>query len=138
MNPNQAKNIWETESFILDSIEKMEKKTDLLFVILDKETKEFLWGSWLHNINTPIISFGIRIKKSAHGHKYGKEAVFALKQYTDQNFNYEYIKYPIERKNIPSKKIIEALWGKIFDEYKKKDFGWREQDMLEYRIYPNK
>ncbi len=135
MFPQAAKDISETEWFINDSIEKINKNETIEMVMLDKDTNEFLGCGWLHDIKTKTPELWIRIKKFAHWHWYGKEAMFALKNRADENIDYEYILYPVERENYPSRRIPEALWAKVFREYKKNNMAWKEQDILEYRIY---
>ncbi len=59
-----------------------------------------------------------------------------LKKWIDENIEYEYIKYPIDKKNFPSRRIVEALGGGIRDEYKKKNLSGNILDEVEYWIYP--
>ncbi len=60
---------------------------------------------------------GIWLKQAAHGHKYGLEAITAIKNWAIENLDYEYLLYPVDRVNIASTKILERLGGKIFREY---------------------
>jgi len=78
------------------------------------------------------------IKKSAHGNKYGREAVRGLKEWIDDHMKYRYISYPVDRKNIPSRKIPESLGGIVEAEYEKESQSGNILDVVEYRIYPQK
>jgi ribosomal-protein-alanine N-acetyltransferase len=138
MYPKTPKEIGETEAFINSSIKEMENGETLQVVILDKNTGEFLGHGGAKSLKTNIPELGIWIKKVAHGNKYGREAVKALKEWIDKNYKYKYIMYPADKKNVPSRKIAESLGGIIEAEYKKTNASGNELDMVEYRIYPKK
>lgn len=136
MFPKTPQKIDETLEFVRSSKEKMTKGTDLNMSIFDKATSEFLGGVGIHNLQTDTPVLGVWIKKSVHGNKYGREAVTALKNWVDQNYDYKYITYPVDKRNIPSRKIAESLGGVIEAEYKKPNQAGRILDEVEYRIYP--
>lgn len=138
MSPAPAKNITETEDFIRSSIKKIKDGSNLQKVVLDKKTKEFLGCAGLHHIDTKTPELGIWIKKSAHGHGYGKEAMTALKEWADENIDYQYIIYPAVDKNYASRRIPESMGGKIFREYDEVNMSGVKHHLMEYRIYPNK
>lgn len=136
MYPKSAKKIDETLAFIKLSKEQMQKGEQLQVVILNKITGEFMGHGGISKLNTDTPELGIWIKKSAHGHKYGREAVKALKEWIDKNYSYKYIIYPVDKRNLPSRKIAESLGGIIEDEYKKENMQRNILDEVEYRIYP--
>lgn len=136
MYPNPAQTIAETEAFIQNSIQQLQDGTNLQVVILDKETHEFLGCAGLHNLGK-APRLGIWLKKAAHGNKYGLEAITALKNWADQNLDYEYISYPVDKNNIPSRKIPEALGGKVIKEYEKVTPSGKILYALEYQIESN-
>lgn len=138
MNPEPAKSIRETEKFINNSIRSLKKGNNLQLVIIEKNTKEFLGCIGLHHIDRKNPELGIWLKKSAHGYKYGQEAMKALKKWVDDNLEYEYLLYPVADKNISSRKIPEILGGKIAREYDDQGRSGNKYHCLEYRIYPNK
>lgn len=111
MSPKPAKDISETKKFIQDSIETMNAWNNYQTVILDKITREFLGCAWLHVDNAKAPELGIRIKKSAHGKKFGREAVTGLSDRAKKNLGFEYLFYPVDKDNISSRKIAESLWG---------------------------
>ncbi len=135
MNPEPAKNVSETEDFIDKSIRGLKKGDNLILVVLNKISKEFLGCMGLHHLDKKNPALGIWLKKSAHGHKYGQEAMKALKKWADKNLEYEYLLYPVANKNIASRKIPELLGGRIVREYDKDVQGGNKYHWLEYRIY---
>ncbi len=58
-----------------------------------------------------------------------------LKEWADNNLEYEYIKYPVAVKNIPSRKIAEFLNGKIEKEFIGSKQNGEAMEEVEYRIY---
>jgi len=138
MYPKPAEKIEETDTFISSSQENLLKGKEIVFSILKKDSGEFLGTVGLHHIDTSHPEFGIWTKKSAHGNKYGREAVQGLKKWVDENVKYEYIVYPADKRNVASRKIAESIGGVIEDEYEKVGRGGQQLDEVEYRIYPNK
>jgi RimJ/RimL family protein N-acetyltransferase len=136
MYPKSPSSIDETLSFIKISKEKMSKGEELQVVILNKTTGEFLGHGGINNLNTDTPEPGIWIKKGAHGNKYGAETVKGLKEWIDKNLKYKYLLYPVDKKNIASRKIAESLGGIIETEYIKTGMSGNILDMVEYRIYP--
>ena len=130
-----SKKVEDTLEYIQKQLPKMKRGEDFHVVILDKKTEEFLGGGGAHDLQTAMPQLGIWIKKAAHGHGYGKEAVTALRQWLDENISYTYIKYPVDKRNIPSRKIAESLGGIIEDEYKKTNMSGNVLDEVEYRMY---
>ena len=138
MTPKSAEIIEETIEFIQTSIKENKDGSNFQMVILDKKSKDFLGCAGLHHIDRKTPELGIWIKKSAHGHGYGKEAMIALKEWADKNLDYEYILYPVVEENYPSRRIPEFLDGKVAREYDKVNMGGKNLHLLEYRIYPPK
>ena len=129
------KKIEETIEFIQKARERIMNGEELNVSIFNKNTGEFLGGGGAKKINTRTPELGIWIKKSAHGNKYGREAVIALKDWIDQHVDHEYIKYPVDKKNIASRKIAEALGGVMREEYPKENMAGNTLDIVEYWIY---
>ncbi len=138
MVPKSAEKIEETIKFIETSIKENKEGSKFRVVILNKENKDFLGCAGLHHIDRKNPELGIWIKKSAHGHGYGKEAIMALKEWTDRNLDYEHILYPVAVENQASRRIPEFLGGKIVREYDEVNMSGRKLHILEYRIYPLK
>lgn len=143
MFPKSAEKISETEKFIKDSIERMNQWTNYQIVILDKNSKEFLWCWGIHSIDTNTPELGIWIKKTAFGKKIGREAVTWLANRAQKNLNFEYLFYPVDKDNVPSRKIAESLWGQIQVDENGKEIVQNKDTLdpnkklngVEYRIY---
>jgi RimJ/RimL family protein N-acetyltransferase len=138
MYPKSPKEIRETEDFINASVQKMQNSEEFQIAILNKNTGEFLGHAGVTKLKTNTPELGIWIKQSAHGNKYGREAVKALKEWAENNLQYKYIIYPVDKRNIASRKIAESLGGAIEDEYQKQNMSGNILDEVEYRIYPQK
>lgn len=136
MYPKAAKEIRETEDFVSSSIQKMKNGEELQVVILNKITGEFLGHGGISKLKSETPELGIWIKKRAHGNKYGREAVKGLKKWIDDNVNYKYVIYPVDKRNTSSRKIAESLGGVVEDEYKKENMSGSILDEVEYRVYP--
>ncbi|RJQ27456.1 N-acetyltransferase [Candidatus Parcubacteria bacterium] len=135
MYPKSPNDISDIEKWISSATEKVRKGQDLQTVIIKNDNNEFLGCAGLHSLDTKTPELGIWIKKSAHGQGFGQEAIATLKEWAEQNLDYKYLKYPVDRKNIPSRKIPESLGGIIEDEYKKPNQAGQILDEVEYRIY---
>ena len=66
------------------------------------------------------------------------EAITAIKQWADKNIDCEYFIYPVDRRNIASRKIPEALRGEVVQTYEKVNLSGNILHILEYRIKKNK
>ena len=137
MYPRPAKNINETASFIKNSLEGIKNQHELILVILNKESQEFLGCAGIHRINSKHPEFGIWLKKAAHGNNYGLEAVEALKKWCEENLDCEYFTYPVDENNYPSRKIPQTLSGEIIRTYQKKNLSGRILNIVEYKIPAN-
>ncbi len=135
MFPSTPKQIEDTEKFINDSREKIKKGEDFGVSIFNKETNEFLGNGGIHHLDTKTPELGIWIKKSAHGNKYGREAIAGIKEWTDKNIEYEYLLYPVAKENIASRKIPESLGGKVMRELIAKKQNGEDMEEVEYWIY---
>lgn len=134
MYPKAPEKIGETEQFIKESLDGLKSGDNLQLVILDKNTGEFFGCAGLHELDKKNPEIGIWIKKSAHGKRYGREAMTAVKKWADKNIDYDYIRYPVAAQNIASRKIPESLGGKVMKEEDKKMLSGRTYHMLEYWI----
>jgi [ribosomal protein S5]-alanine N-acetyltransferase len=137
MLPKPAAVIDETKAFISASLEGMKAGRELVLVITANESGEFLGCCGLHgrcNPNTP--EFGIWLKHSAHGNAYGLEAIKTLGRWAVENIEFDYAIYPVDRANIPSRKIAESMGGVVIEEKQVKTMREDILDELVYRIEP--
>jgi RimJ/RimL family protein N-acetyltransferase len=126
--------ITDTELFIIKSILDMEKGESLVVIVLKKDSQEFLGCSGINEIQTKYPQTGLWLKKSAHHQGYGTETIAALKQWADNHLDYEYLKYPVDKANTPSRRIPEKLGSYIGAEYDQTNLGGKVLNIVEYRI----
>ena len=135
MTPQPCKNREEFAMVRQQFAQQRARKTDIVFVILNNESSEFLGCCGIHaNEDARFPYVGLWIKKGAHGHGYGREAIRTLVQYASENLMVDGFMYPVDRRNMPSRKIPESLGGSIVDEIKVMSMSGRELDQVVYRI----
>ncbi|MEK7623543.1 MAG: GNAT family N-acetyltransferase [Patescibacteria group bacterium] len=137
MSPATPKHQRDIEAWMIETIEKMSRREELACVILRKDTKEFLGCAGLHDIQTKAPHLGIWIKKGAHGYKYGREAMTAMKQWADTHLEYDHLVYPVALDNIASRKIPESLGGVVVKEYTQTTQNGHTWPYVEYWVYKN-
>jgi RimJ/RimL family protein N-acetyltransferase len=135
MWPKTAENIEETISFITDSVNHMGDGNDLTLVITKKKDGEFLGCCGLHGRENPRVpELGIWIKKDAHGHQYGREAIRTLASWAIDNIDFDFLIYPVDKANIASRKIPESLGGTVFYEQRVSTLRETILDQVVYKI----
>ena len=136
MHPRPANELAETEAFIEMSLEKMQRGEDIQTVILDKTNGHFFGCAGLHKSCTDTPELGIWLKKSAHGKAYGMEAIYALKNWADQNLSYKHLLYPVDQDNYASRRIPESLNAEAARKYQAENMSGRMLNIIEFWIYP--
>lgn len=91
--------------FIHDDFKDMNAEFDAI-------CREFLGIVGLHDLNNDIPELGIWTKTNSHGNHYGREAIGGLIKYAQERGNTKLI-YPVDKKNIASKKIPLFYGGKV-------------------------
>ncbi|OPX97796.1 MAG: hypothetical protein A4E58_01205 [Syntrophorhabdus sp. PtaB.Bin006] len=135
MSPRPAERIEETLSFIYESLDGIRKGRDLILAITKKENGEFLGCCGLQGKGNPRTpELGVWIKKSAHGNKYGQEAIMTLTLWAVETIDFDYVIYPVDKANIASRKIPEALGGIVFEEKKVRARSGGCLDEVVYKI----
>ena len=136
MVPESSAKIEETNAFILASMENMHRGEELVCAILRRPSHEFLGVCGLHGRKTPATpELGIWIKEGAHGGHLGREAVQGLADWASRELALDYFIYPVDRHNVPSRKIAESLGGEVYKELLVSRSGGREPlDEVVYRI----
>lgn len=122
--------IEETKNFIQDAQKKFLDRSDFIWVIL--KNSSFIGCCGIRDIKTKAGNFGYWIKKEEQGKGYGKAVAIKIFQWCFENLDIDYIKYPVDKRNIKSIKIIESLGGSIYDQYQMGEDDCL--DVLEYRI----
>ena len=134
MYPKAAEDISEIEAFILKSMETNEAGTNLQIVIRERRTGDFLGCGGVHQLDKEEPELGIWIRKGAHGHGYGMEAVSALILWAAKNLPCRSLVYPVDRRNFASRRIPERHGGTIVREFRETSAGGMELDLVEYRV----
>ncbi len=117
MFPKPARRIEETLAFISQSLIGMRAGWNLVLAITKASSGEFLGCCGLHGKDsTRSPELGIWVKKNAHGYLYGREAITNLVKWTAENINFDFLVYPVDKANIPSRKIPESFGGIIYKE----------------------
>ena len=135
MTPKSADKIEETHAFIQGSRASMKEGHNLQLAILLAETGEFLGCCGLHGreeMRKPEL--GIWLKKGAHGHGYGREAITTLVHWANENLDLDSFIYPVDKANTASRKIPESLGGKVVREVKVKALTGHILDEVIYEI----
>ena len=86
-------------------------------------------------MNTNIVEVGLWIKKSEQSKGYGTETVKALINFLEQNFDFDYLVYPVDKDNLISRKLPLRFGFLLVNEYKKKKSDTHILNILEYRKY---
>lgn len=135
MVPATPAHIDQIHDFIRASTKNMSDNTELTLAILDKDSEEFLGVCGLHgkaNPDEPVL--GIWLKKNAHGKRLGQEAIRLLAEWVRSNLIFNFMIYPCDRDNIPSRKIAEKLHGIIFRKGEVKSMSGRILNEVAYKI----
>ena len=135
MMPKPATEISETVAFIEEALMARAQCTDLHLVICQRYSQEFLGICGLHGRENPAQpELGIWLKRSAHGYRYGFEAIEALVSWATDNLHCDCLIYPVDRENVASGKIPQSLGADILQERKVENMSGRILDEVVYRI----
>lgn len=135
MYPPPARAIAETDGFIAQSQTQLAEGTDLVMVILIRESGEFIGCCGIHKLGDPVPELGIWIKKGSHGNGYGREAVGGLIAWARKNLPHAALRYPVDRRNTPSRKIPESHGGLLQEGCSfEKGLGGNDLEIVEYLI----
>ena len=135
MGPRPPESIDDSIAFLRLSREALRAGTDFRVAIILKDSSEFVGHCGIEDMDTTTPEFGILIKESAHGHHYGREAVTALAAWAFDHLTFQYLKYPVDRRNIASRRIPESLGGRVEAEYELTGAAGNLLDLVEYHIY---
>ena len=132
MAPSVASHINETKEVIQNFIDQRKNDTDHVYAITLKDSNEFIGLVGLHNRKSEIPEIGIWTKLSAHGNHYGREAVGAIIKHAKE-MNIMKVSYPVDQRNIASRKIPLFFGAKLITALKKVETS--DGRILEEEIY---
>lgn len=134
MVPRPHLDIEETRSFVRDCQTVMLGETCYESVILHKVSGEFLGLCGMHRVNSRTPEIGIWLKEGAWGHSYGLEAVGILLEWARQTISFDYVVYPVDERNLPSRRIAAHYGGRICRIYNCLSESGFELHVYEYHI----
>jgi [ribosomal protein S5]-alanine N-acetyltransferase len=134
MYPRPASKRADSEAFVTFAMRENQSGHSLHMVITLRETGDFLGCVGLHDIVSARPEFGIWVKQSAHMHGYGREAIRTLKRWADEHLAYEYLIYPVDSRNMSSRKIPESLGAAIISQFDGTGGMGQELTLIKYRI----
>jgi RimJ/RimL family protein N-acetyltransferase len=129
-----ATSIEQLENWIDATIIRNNQKDIIQLQVSKKDTAEFVGMSVIRNPQTTEVELGLWLKQSVRGKGYGKELIWVLIGWIDENLDYESIIYETFADNIGSVKIIESLWGKYYSSEQKENYYGEEMTHNQYRI----
>ena len=110
-----SKDIKNTQSFIQGAVLKNENQTDLIWVVL--KNNKFIGCCGVRDINTRQGDFGYWLKTSEQGKGIGKIVAKTVFNWSFKTLDLDLIKYPVDKDNIASVKIIKSIGGKLAKQY---------------------
>ncbi|SDL69344.1 GNAT family N-acetyltransferase [Pedobacter antarcticus] len=111
--------------------------TDFVFAAIQKDSDVFLGCCGIHNITEDSIELGLWLKSDVHGRGLGTEIIEGLINFIEEKLKFNYLIYPVDKDNAPSRRIPEKLGFSIFGEYKKAKDENTFLNIIEYRKYCN-
>lgn len=134
MMPKPAENIGETQSFVESAKRHNREGTDIYVTFLKKDDNSFIGQGGLHNVGSDVPELGVWIAEYAFGHHYGREAMTALALYAVKTLGKKGLVYPVDKDNVPSRKIPESLGGVVVREYQQENNSGVMLNTVEYYV----
>lgn len=135
MIPKPLSNLAHAYEFVDACRKNMKEGLELVLAITKVNSGEFLGICAIHGTDDPqVAELGVWIKKSAHEKKLGREAVRYLAEWGRKNLLLSYFIYPVDRDNIPSRKIVESLGGVVLEERVRKSMSGPTLNEIVYKI----
>ncbi|CEJ70541.1 hypothetical protein BN1195_02868 [Chryseobacterium oranimense G311] len=121
-------------NFVKASKESLLKNTDLVMTVLDFND-QFIGCCGIHNITAESIELGLWLRKDKQGMGLGTEIITSLIEFSENNFTFQYILYPVDEENTASRKIPEKLGFSPYKKYQKNKGVASYLNIIEYRKY---
>ena len=132
--PQPTGNIADIDTVISESSASRAREGNLQYVVLLKETGEFIGCAGLHNIPVKPEP-GLWLKESSWKNGFGFEIIEAIRCWAKDHLECAYLYYPVRKENVPSRRIAEKLGGILEkDEFLSKNSRGEESVMVVYRI----
>lgn len=131
---NVSEKLEDTIEFINISIQQKIDKTDYVWVIIHEN--KFAGVCGIHTIKSRQPHFGLWIKKEEQGKGIGKKLVNFILKWAISNLEIDFIKYPVDSRNIKSVRLIKDLNLELHHSYETVNIKKLKTD--EYRLYKKK
>ncbi len=136
MYPAPARTIQDTLDFIHASIKLREENKEVVWVARLKLDETFVGCMGLHHINTRTPELGVWIQEGFFGKKLGLEGMSEIIRFAREKVPHDYLIYPVDRRNYPSRNIPESFGGILKKTYQTTGRAGNVLDIIEYWIYP--
>lgn len=134
MLPRPAADISETDAFIDRAVADMAAGDELQWVMIDRTDGAFIGCIGLHRIRRVDPELGLWVKASAHGRGLGLEAASTAIQWAREHLKITHLRYPVDRRNLASRRIPERHGGVVQREFQTTGLGGNALDSVEYWI----
>jgi len=137
MEPGPPRTPDDSARFVAESRERMRAGRELVCAVLERGTARFLGCAGLHELDSRTPELGIWIAADAQGAGLGREAVAALVAWgSARNRPVEGFRYPVDRANAPSRRLAEALGGRVVSSVRRRTADGRTLRLVVYRVPP--
>ena len=137
MYPAAHKEIRDSYRFIAIARSLMKAGKDVHTTIRRLDNHEFLGCAGIHRLEADHPELGIWLKMSVHGQGYGKEVIHGLKAWIDSWREYKALVYPVDERNVASRRIPEGLGGEVRRRFEKRNQAGKLLKVLEFYIPQN-
>lgn len=118
MTPTASQTLEKTQAVVQGFADNFALGEEFVFAITLKDNGEFLGLCGLHNLSNVAPELGIWTKPAVHGNHYGREAIGGLIGLARAN-GYTRLIYPVDTRNIASKKIPLFYGGELIKQVEK-------------------
>jgi len=134
MYPASPKHRGETELFVRESMEAASEGYAYRAAVHLRDCDRLIGMVGLEDVQAQVPTYGVWLGAAHHGHGYGREAVLALHDWARAHLHQPFVLYPVDRDNLPSRKIAEALGGHVACERAERSLGGRTLHLFEYHV----
>jgi RimJ/RimL family protein N-acetyltransferase len=135
MIPAPAESIAGIYAFIEQTTGRRGEGGELIVAARRVEDRNFVGVIGLHALLVPRrAEIGLWLAAYAHRQGYGFEGCDALLRWATQNIELDVVEYPVDKSNLPSRKLAEKLGGRVAGERRQMAESGRLLDEVVYEI----
>ncbi|MEM8885453.1 MAG: GNAT family N-acetyltransferase [Planctomycetota bacterium] len=125
----------DSEQFVTQVRARMQRNQEFVCAIEERATGRFFGCAGVHELKGPMPEAGIWIAEEAQGSGRGLETITALRDWVRTHRpDASHLRYPVDRANVPSRRIAEKLHGTIENQRRRRTEDGRELDIIEFHI----